>query len=159
VLELIESLGSFKDNIQLNAILIGDCDIKPQIYKYLAERDIHAKFVTWVNHKELSQYLNDLKILVVPSYREGLPNIVLEAMACGTLVVATAVGGIPDVIKDEVTGFIMENNSPECISRNIFRAINHPDFQQIANNGRSLIEKEFTFEKSVERFGEILNNL
>jgi glycosyltransferase involved in cell wall biosynthesis len=83
----------------------------------------------------------------------------LEAMACGTPVLATPVGAIPDVIKDGETGFIMEDNSPECIARNIIRALNHPNLEQIAQNARALVEKEFTFEKAVERYREILDSL
>ena len=83
----------------------------------------------------------------------------LEAMACGTPVLATPVGAIPDVIKDEETGFIMKDNSPECIARNVIRALNHSNLEQVAQNARALVEKEFTFEKAVERYREILSKL
>jgi glycosyltransferase involved in cell wall biosynthesis len=83
----------------------------------------------------------------------------LEAMACGTPILASPVGAIPDLIKDGETGFIMADNSPECIARNIIRALNHPYLEKIADNGRALVEKEFTFEKAVERYRELLNSL
>ncbi len=113
----------------------------------------------WIFHDELPDYLNELKLLVLPSYSEGLPTIVLETMACGTPVLATSVGGIPDVIKDGETGFILEDNSPECIARDIIEALDYPDLSKIAKNGRSLIESNYIYEAAVMRYRRILNSL
>lgn len=112
-----------------------------------------------INHKEIPDCLNEAKLVVLPSYGEGLPNIVLEAMACGTSALATPVGGIPDVVKDGETGFSMEDNTPECIARNAIRASNHPDLEKITKNARTLIEKEYTLEAAVERYKKILENI
>ena len=68
-----------------------------------------------------------LKLLVLPCYTEGLPNVMLDAMACGTLVLAISVGAIPDPIKNDETRFIMGDNSPECIARSVVKALNYRD--------------------------------
>jgi glycosyltransferase involved in cell wall biosynthesis len=83
----------------------------------------------------------------------------LEAMACGTPVLATPVGAIPDIIKDGETGFILENNSRECIKENIFRVFNHPDLDKIIQAARNLVEKDFSFESSVQRYKKILDQI
>ena len=113
----------------------------------------------WIPHDELPDYSNMSKLIVLPSYTEGLPNIMLEAMACGTPVLATPVGAIPDVIKDGETGFIMENNSPECIAENVERALNHPDLDKIVKNARESVEKEFTYEATLGRYRKIMEEL
>ena len=69
-------------------------------------------------------------------------------MACGTPVLATSVGAIPDVIKDGETGFIMEDNSPECIAKNVRRALEHPELEKIVKNERELVEKGFVYNLS-----------
>jgi glycosyltransferase involved in cell wall biosynthesis len=74
-------------------------------------------------------------------------------------VLATPVGAIPDVIIDGKTGFIMENNSPECIAENVIRALNSPDLERIAENGRRFVEENFTFEKVVENWRGILQDI
>jgi glycosyltransferase involved in cell wall biosynthesis len=146
-----------------NVIFIGDGEEKNSVLngiqrlKSIFKLDI--KYIGWVENEKLPNYLNKIKILVVPSYKEGLPNIVLEAMACGCVVLATAVGGIPGVIKDGETGCIMKDNSPECIAENIKRALNHPDLDRIVKNARELVEKEYTYEAAVERYRKILENL
>lgn len=118
-----------------------------------------VKLTGWILHDKLPDYLNELKLLVLPSYTEGLPNIILEVMACGTPVLATPVGGVPDMIKDGVTGFILEDNSPECIAKNVVRALEHPDLDEIVKNARELVEKEYTYEDAVERYRKILENI
>jgi glycosyltransferase involved in cell wall biosynthesis len=113
----------------------------------------------WISHDDLPKYLNQLRLLVLPSYTEGLPNIMLEAMACGTPVLATPVGAVPDVIRDGETGFIMEDNSPECIARNVLRALNDPNLEGVADRGRRFVEGEFTFEKAVERWKTVIEEI
>ncbi len=137
-------------------LIAGDGQLRPHVEEYANKLNNKVEFVGWIPHDELPEYLNKLKLLVLPSYTEGLSNIMLEAMACGTPVLATPVGAIPDVIKDSDTGFIMENNSPECIAENIVRALDHPNLEQIAPNARSLVERDFTYEAAVERYRNIL---
>ena len=77
----------------------------------------------------------------------------------GPRVLATRVGTIPDVIIDRKMGFIIVNISPECIAENVIRALNSPDLERIAEDGRRFVEENFTFEKVVENWKEILQSI
>lgn len=145
----------------LNILIIGDGDLKNNVKNYLSNNSLenNVKLVGWSSNEDLPKYLNLLKLLVIPSYTEGLPNVMLEAMACGTPVLATKVGAIPDIIKDEETGFLMENNSPECIAENIIRALEFPNLGNIATKSEKLVENNFTYEKAVERYSIIFNKI
>lgn len=116
----------------------------------------NVKQTGWIPDNEIVDYFNELKLFILPSYSEGLPHTVLKVMACGTPVLATPVGGIPDVIKDGETGFIMENNSPKCIAENVIMALKHPNLDEIAKNARKMIEKEYTYEVVVENYRNFL---
>jgi glycosyltransferase involved in cell wall biosynthesis len=121
--------------------------------------DNKVKFTNWIPHTELVDYLNELKLLVLPSTTEGLPNTVLEAMACGTPVLVTPVGALPEIIKDKETGFIMKDNSLDSIAKGIIEALNYPHLEEVADNARTLVENRFTFQSAMERYKEILRSL
>lgn len=128
--------------------------IRDELKKNNLSRNV--KQTGWISHNELVDYFNELKLFILPSYSEGLPHTVLKVMACGTPVLATPVGGIPDIIKDGETGFIMEDNSPECIAKNVIRALEHPNLDEIVKNARKLIEKKYAYEVVVENYRNLL---
>jgi glycosyltransferase involved in cell wall biosynthesis len=150
-----------KEKENLEFLIGGDGQLRDEIERYLDEENLNdkVKLVGWIPHDKLPDYMSELKLVVLPSYTEGLPNIMLEAMACGTPVLATPVGAIPDVIKDGETGFILEDNSPECIAKNVIRALNDSNLDIIVKNAKELIEEEYTYEAAVERYRKILENL
>jgi len=139
----------------------GNGPLQNEIMKFLEDNKLldKAELTQWIPHSELPNFLNKFKLIVIPSYTEGIPRLLLEAMACSTPVLATPVGGVPDIIKDGETGFIMENNSPECIARNIIRALNYPNLEKVAENARNLVEKKFTYEKVMGRYKKILEEV
>jgi glycosyltransferase involved in cell wall biosynthesis len=158
-LNFVEAIPRILDERGEIRFLIGGAgQLQDKIEEYLDEKNLNdkVKLTGWIPHDALPDYLNELKLVVLPSYTEGLPNILLEAMACGTPVLATPVGAIPDVIKDGKTGFILENNSPECIAKNILNVLTYPNLDKIVKSTRELVEKEFTYKAAVERYREIL---
>jgi glycosyltransferase involved in cell wall biosynthesis len=160
-LEFSQSLPLILKEKPAKFIIIGTGYLKDEIEQTLTKNNIRNSVISldWVDNKILPLCLNDIKMVVVPSHYEGLPNLVLEAMACGTIVLATPVGGLPDVIKDGETGFIMENNSPECIARNVIRVLNHQDLEQISQKALDVIEQGYTYQAAVERCGHIFRDL
>ena len=146
---------------ELEFLIIGEGILSPGILEYIKENGLegHVRTLGWVPHATLPRFLNELKLLVIPSETEGLPNIMLEAMACGTPVLATPVGAIPDIIVDQQTGFLMEDNSEPCIVRNVLRAVECNDLERIVNNSRMLMEKEFSYSAGVKNYETILKKM
>ena len=138
-------------------LFVGDGPLTRDITKKLEAYGLSRKvrFEGWVHNHKLPDYLNEAKLLVLPSYSEGLPGILQEAMACGTIVLATSVGGIPDLIKDDVTGFLLENNSPDCIAHGILRVLNHRRLDVISDNARKLIENTYSYDNAARSLKHI----
>jgi glycosyltransferase involved in cell wall biosynthesis len=162
VLNFIQAIpATLKVKNDIEFVIGGDGPLKNEVEAYIKNNklDRELKMLGWVSHSDLPKYLGDTKIVVLPSYTEGLPNIMLESMVCGTPVLAAAVGAIPDVISDGRTGFIMADNSPDCISANILRALNSSSLDDVGKNARALVEKQFTFDKAVERFQLVVSSI
>jgi len=157
----VKQLMRDKTHHQFHFVIVGGGPLLDTVHSILKDfiKKRIVQIIEYVPESIFPQLINELKLYVLPSTAEGLPNIILEAMACATPVLATPVGAIPDTINDGETGFIIKNNLPECIAKNIMRALNHHDLEKIAENGRKLIEKEFTFEKAVERWKQLLSSL
>ena len=158
----VESIPKIlEEKEDLDFIIVGNGELYSNIQKYIINESLSdkVKLAGWVDHDELPKHMNELKLLVLPSYTEGLPNVMLEAMACGTPVLATSVGSIPDVIKDSKNGFIMESNSPECIAYNVVRVLNNLNLNELSNNEREFIMHNFSFEVAVDKYNRGLMSL
>ena len=77
----------------------------------------------------------------------------LEAMACGTPVLATPVGAVPQVLRDKETGFLVRDNSPDCLAEAIVAALEYPHLRHIAGNARALVQREFQVPRLCSRCG------
>ncbi|CCJ36732.1 glycosyltransferase [Methanoculleus bourgensis MS2] len=158
VLAFAESLSTILSDPGEEAMIIGYGHLAPVVARILSDGGIqHQVLCTGrIENRDLPRYLNEIQMVVLPSAFEGLPNVVLEAMACGCAVLATPVGGIPDLVHDGVTGFLLDDQSPEAIARGISRAYSHYDLAGITENARHLIEQQYTFPAAVERYGRVL---
>jgi len=149
-----------REHEDVEFLIGGEGDLFDEIKRIEELKGYKIALLGWIPQERLSDYLNKLKLFVLPTqHAEGLPTMVLEAMACGTPVLATSIGAIPDVIKDGETGFILKNNSPECIAENILRVLNYRNIDKIVRNARKLVEEKYTYEAAVERYKEILNKI
>lgn len=95
-------------------------------------------------------FLAEADVFVLPSRSEGLPNAVLEAMALGIPVVATEVGGVPEVIEDGVSGHLVPPNQPEALAQGLAEVLSDPDLRQrFVREGRRRVEESFSIEARI----------
>lgn len=99
----------------LNLIIVGDGRERQRLQSLIAELQLetHVRLAGVVPHADLNVWYNAADVFCLCSRREGWPNVILESIACGTPVVATAVGGIPEIIRSNSIGFLTEREVPE----------------------------------------------
>jgi glycosyltransferase involved in cell wall biosynthesis len=132
--------------------------VNEQSNQLITERGINITCTDWTE-TSLADYYNELKLFVLPTYCDALPTSILEAMACGTPVLTTSVGAIPDVITNEVTGFVLESTMPEHIAQRIMTILNSRELEKVADNAEDLIRQKFTRVSAIERYDKMLNEV
>jgi glycosyltransferase involved in cell wall biosynthesis len=111
-------------------------------------------------HANLDDLLPGLDLLVLPSYTEGLPNVILEALAAAVPVVATAVGGTPEVVEEGVNGYLVAPGNPEQLAQRIQDMIDsEPRRREMGRNGRQRMSEEFTFSVQARAYERLFAEL
>jgi len=110
----------------------------------------------------MDKFYEAMDYMILSSLTEGLPLVVLEAMANAKPVVSTSVGGVPEVIEDGVNGYLVKPNDAVSLANGIGRAISDfSQFEKMGNNASTLIEEKFSFaihaEKIQNIYSEVLN--
>ncbi len=123
---LLEAMKILLDKRKgLSLTVVGDGTDRPMLEAKAAELGIRdfVNFVGARKHSDIPLWLNASDILCLPSLKEGCPNVVLEAMACGKPVVASRVGGVPEIIKSEDFGILVEPQNPGALAEALSLAL------------------------------------
>jgi glycosyltransferase involved in cell wall biosynthesis len=145
---------------QLEAYVVGTGELLPEVLDFANNSGLKNRLhiIGNVEQDTLPGVYSQMRVLVIPSYTEGLPNVMLEAMACGTPVLAARVGAIPDVIHDRVNGFLLADNSPESIAGGARAIFSMPpeELEQVARRAESTVRQTFGLLASVDRYRRII---
>jgi glycosyltransferase involved in cell wall biosynthesis len=113
-----------------------------------------------IPHKDLPAYYSLMEIFVHPSLRDGMPNALLEAMACGKPVIATPVGGAVDVIEDGKNGIFINVNNASALAKEILELLDNPKKRaELGKNARESIVDRFTPAKELEANLEVYRTI
>jgi glycosyltransferase involved in cell wall biosynthesis len=141
-------------------ILAGDGPSRPALVERaralgLTDRVLFAGYV-----ESPQQVLEETDLMVLPSHTEGLPNAALEALAMYVPVLATRVGGTPEVVVDGLTGRLVEPRSPASIADAITDYLRDPaPWQAMARRGRADVEARFSFATRTRELERIYSQL
>ena len=162
VFELLQAaVGLRRAFPQLRVELAGDGDLDE------VERCIHSmglasnvRLQGWIGQRRREQLLARASIFVLPSHAEGLPVSVLEAMAAGCAVVASDVGGLPDVIEDGFNGLLVPAGDSQALEAALARLLADPALaREMGRAARATIASRFTPERTVARVEALYSDL
>jgi glycosyltransferase involved in cell wall biosynthesis len=143
-------INTFAETAALNntwrLYIIGEGVERKCLEKQILDLGLNKKVILLglQNHSSLPQWLNAADIFVLPSQSEGTPNALLEAMACGLPVIASNVGGIPELIQDNIEGLLFESGSKDDLKEKLNRLIQDKGLQKtLAENAGKKITSQY----------------
>ena len=165
ILELIEAFVQLCTQFRnLHLVFVGDGPARGELKRRISEVRLESRvhLVGQKPHEEIPHWLSASDIFVLPSHWEGLPNVVVEAMACKRPVVATCVGGIPEAVEDGEGGILIDKSNVEALVKAIALLLDdEAKRESMGAAGRRIVEKKFTWEKNAEKtnrvYKEVLN--
>ena len=130
IYDLVEVIANHKDEFIGKMVLHvggnGETDVLVRVIKDLGVEDI-VKFEGWVGDEKKTDLMNKCKVFILPSYVEGLPLSILEAMSYNMAIISTRVGGIPSLVKDQKNGLLFEPGDKNAIYSSVKRLVFEKD--------------------------------
>jgi len=150
-----------RHNPDINFIIIGHGD--PPDEEIMRSAVKNNKNIIWkkdLKLKELVKWYNKADVFVLPSYYEAFGRVIAEAMACGLPVVSTRVGGIPEVVVDGETGFLVNYGEWDEMERKIKQLLNDDKLRKkMGRNGRNHVVKNFSKEIILNKLERIYGSV
>jgi glycosyltransferase involved in cell wall biosynthesis len=145
---------------EVGFVLFGDGPCKSELQTLIHYRGLSGSFVLAGHRTDLDKCLPTLDLFVQSSYTEGLPNVLLEACAAGVPVVATTAGGTPEIIEDEVNGWLVPPGNSTVLAQRILDAIDSPErMAEVAFNGRQTVLERFSFREQALAYIRLVEKL
>lgn len=142
-------------------VLFGDGPLRPDLERQIAQLGLQNHFILAGFRTDVPRFLPHLDLLAMPSFTEGLPVALLEAFAAGLPVVATAVGGIPEVVDEGVNGHLVPSGDVGSLARGILDLAAQSKEQRrtlgIAGNKR--VRESFSRESQAEQYRRLFDGL
>ena len=160
--ELIEAVSLLPDAwlVLVGADIESGGAFQRELERVAQRAGVRDRVVFTGHRDDAAQLLNELDVLVLPSWTEGLPVTVLEAMARGRAVVATPVGGTPEVVADGETGVLVPPRDPRALAEEIGRLLADPELRErMGRAGRERVARHFSEEAMTRRVLEIYDEL
>lgn len=152
---LLNAVRSIKD---INVLIAGS---GPEHKKYArVPQTGPIRFLGDLDNREIQKLMWQSSMFVMPSRYEGMPMALLEAMACSCPVIATAVGGVPEVIEDHKSGLLVPPEDPDALARAIEKLLADAQLRELlAKNAYKIVAKHYSFGRTSKSFLQLYKRI
>lgn len=146
---LIDAAVAFK-NDDVIFIVIGEGDKRKNLERLIAKHGLTDKFLLLGQKENASQYLKAFDLFVLPSLKEGMPFVIIEAMAAGLPIVATDVGGLKEMIDDGQSGILTEPARADLLAQTIKKVLDNDKLAQTLGQNAQKNSERFNLQKMAQ---------
>ena len=141
----------------ISLCFVGDGGLRPPLEQFCRDHGLSkaVRFLGKLPHDEALKFIAQSTVFVLSSYEEGLPTVLIEAMALRKPVIAAAVGGIPEVVKDGINGVLVPPKSPEHVAKALERLLTDLELRRKLGEAAAESVKDYTWSKIAEKYEEI----
>ena len=147
-------------NKKIKLVIAGDGELKEYVKNYIQKKHLESQIKLIGFQKDISKTLKQIDAIVLPSYYECLPMIILEAGSAGIPAIASKVNGVPEEIKNNINGFLFDKGSTEqlvkCINQYFTSKellVNH------GHNAEKIVRKKFSQDRMIEEYEKTFINI
>jgi colanic acid/amylovoran biosynthesis glycosyltransferase len=148
--------------------IAGDGSLRTNLEKLVKEQEAcrNIKFLGWQTHAKIKKLIQEANVMITPSVtssegdEEGIPVVLMEALASGLPVIASRHSGIPELVIDKKSGFLVPERDVDTLAEKLEYLIEHPGlWQKMGIAGRKYVEKHYDINKLNDRLEEIYKEL
>jgi glycosyltransferase involved in cell wall biosynthesis len=149
-----------RQNSSVYFAIFGEGFLRKELEQRIRDAGLEERFFLPGFRSNLQSLFHDMDIFMLPSFTEGLPNVALEAFAARKPIVATAVGGTPEVVQDGISGFLTTPDNIAFMAESVLRLAADPALRrQKGASGYRHVAEEFTFEGQTRKYEELYGKL
>jgi len=158
LLEAIRSVSETYSDVRL--VIIGEGGERQFLEAKAAELGISERVIFPGYRVRASRYLPCFDTFVLSSLTEGLPIVILEAMQAGVPIIATKVGGVPEVLEHGKAGMLVDSSDPVALSKAMIQLMEEPALRSgLAGRARKVVQEKYSSRRMAEEYQNIYNDL
>ena len=159
-LDFIKAAGILASKVNnIYFVIVGDGPLRDNVIKAAKDNDIYDRLIMTGLRRDIPEVMNCFDIFVLSSLWEGLPRVIPQAMATGLPVVATAIDGSAEIVKDSQNGLLVQAGKPESIADAVSKIFENPELKAVLKQEALKTVDEYSAEKMVDNIDSLYEKL
>ena len=156
---LIDAMGVLRQSTPARLFILGEGELEPSLRRQIAERGLDDAVTLLGFQRNPWKFIARADVFALSSHYEGFGNVLIEAMALGIPVVATASAGTRDIVNHGIDGLLVEPHTPEAMAGALRRVLDDGDVRRAMSRAAAVAAERFAAPRVIARYHAVLERL